>query len=111
MAELEQSSLLFHVADDLCEDGALECTPRLQGLLREFVRVLIGVPSYEDVPASSNPEVENLETALLGVRAALESHGPVAPDCFEGVAIYANWVTDEQEWTDFERVWRGRVEP
>ena len=74
-------------------------------------RVLIGVPSYDDVPASSNPEVENLRTALLGVRAGLESQGQLTPDCFEGVAIYANWVTDPEEWGDYERIWRGNERP
>ena len=67
-------------------------------------RLLIGVPSYEDVPTYSDPQVENLRTASLGVRAALEAGGPYA-ECLEGVAVYAHWVTDESEWRDFERHW------
>ena len=66
--------------------------------------VLIGVPSYEDVPIYSDPQVENLRTASLGVRSALEERG-AAPACFAGVAVYANWVTDPAEWAQFERFW------
>jgi hypothetical protein len=70
--------------------------------------VLIGVPAYHDVPEYSNPSVENIGNAALGVRSALESF-PGAPECFRGVSIYANWVTDEDEWLQFERFWRNPV--
>jgi hypothetical protein len=66
--------------------------------------LLIGVPSYEDVPTYSDPQVENLRTAALGVRAALEGQ-PALPSCFAGVAIYSYWVTDADEWRDFRRYW------
>ena len=67
-------------------------------------QVLIGIPSYEDVPRYSNPEVENIRNAVEGVRAALEEAGSGA-ECFEGVAVYADWVTDEGEWQDYRRLW------
>jgi hypothetical protein len=70
--------------------------------------VLIGLPAYHDVPEYSNPSVENIGNAALGVRSALESF-PEAPECFRGVSIYANWVTDEDEWLQFERFWRNPV--
>lgn len=76
------------------------------GCVREGHRVLIGIPTYEDVPETSNPRVENVRFAALGVRAALENHPN--SDCFEGVAIYADWVTDADEWTLYQRVWRDR---
>lgn len=65
--------------------------------------LLIGLPSYEDVPTYSNPDVENLRTASKGVRAALEVDA--FEDCLSGVAVYAYWVTDDDEWRDFERHW------
>ena len=68
--------------------------------------VLIGIPSYHDVPEYSDPSVENIENATLGVRSALESF-PNKPECFRGVSIYANWVTDAAEWRQFERTWRS----
>ena len=66
-------------------------------------QILIGLPSYEDVPIYSDPQVENLRTASLGVRAALEEE-PLK-ECFQGVAIYAYWVTDESEWQTFGESW------
>jgi len=66
--------------------------------------ILIGVPSHEDVPSYSNPQIENLRTAALGVRAALEAHS-APPACFSGVSIYSYWVTDEAEWRDYRRYW------
>ena len=66
--------------------------------------LLIGLPSYEDVPLYSDPEVENLQTASLGVRAALENRSP-SEHCVPGVAIYSNWVTDPEEWSEFRRYW------
>jgi hypothetical protein len=70
-------------------------------------RVLIGIPSYEDVPRLSNPKVENIADAALGVRAALEA-SPSRASCFDGVAVYAEWVTDADEWADYDRYW-GRA--
>ncbi|MGH0036942.1 MAG: hypothetical protein ACQGVK_18095 [Myxococcota bacterium] len=67
-------------------------------------RVLIGIPTYEDVPLYSNPEIENVPNAAQGVRAALEELG-TGTDCFDGVAVYANWVTDEKEWADYREHW------
>jgi hypothetical protein len=66
--------------------------------------VMIGLPAYEDVPLYSNPKVENLRTASLGVRAALEDR-TTALHCLSGVAIYSNWVTDQNEWSDFRSYW------
>jgi hypothetical protein len=70
--------------------------------------VLIGIPAYHDVPEYSNPSVENIGNAALGVRSALEPF-PEKPECFRGVSIYANWVTDPDEWLQFERFWRRPV--
>lgn len=68
--------------------------------------VLIGIPSYEDMPRLSNPKIENIANAVLGVRAALEDDDG-APACFEGVAVYAEWVTDAGEWREYEQAWLG----
>ncbi len=71
--------------------------------------VLVGLPAYEDVPLYSNPKVENLKTASLGVRSALEVSS-TASRCVVGVAIYSNWVTDDSEWRDFRRYWMHPVQ-
>jgi len=71
--------------------------------------ILIGIPAYHDVPEYADPSVESLGNAALGVRSALESFQRT-PACFRGVAIYANWVTDEDEWLEFERAWIDPLE-
>jgi len=72
-------------------------------------QVLIGIPSYEEGSPASDPRVENLANGALGVRRGLEQEG-TGDGAFTGVAIYANWVTDEGEWGDFRRHWMERDE-
>jgi len=69
-------------------------------------RVLVGVPTYEPTGLMHRGEVETPENALLGIVAGLRGLG--AGGTFEGVALYAEWTTDEQEWAVYERVWRGK---
>ncbi len=66
--------------------------------------LLIGIPAHEDVPTYSDPKIENLRTAAQGVRSALEAASEPAP-CFRGVAVYANWVTDPEEWEEYRSHW------
>jgi len=72
--------------------------------------ILIGIPTYQDVPEYADPSVESIDNAILGVRSALESL-PNQQECFRGVAIYANWVTDADEWSQFERDWQRPNSP
>jgi hypothetical protein len=69
-------------------------------------RVLIGVPTYEDAPKTSDPRVENISNSALGVRAGLEESTDRLSS-FEGVAIYSHWVTDREEWRTFRSIWLG----
>jgi Glycosyl hydrolases family 18 len=71
-------------------------------------RVLFGVPSYDESGLMHRARVETLENALLGVVSGLRGAGEGGT--FEGVAIYAEWTTDAQEWATYEQVWRGRSE-
>jgi hypothetical protein len=70
---------------------------------------LIGVPAHEDVPIYSNPEIENIHTAALGVRSALESR-QADSNCISGIAVYANWVTSDFEWQEYRRHWTNPEE-
>ena len=66
--------------------------------------VLIGIPGFEDAPRISNPSVENIGNGIRGVRAALETRQPCV-STFDGVAIYADWVTNRDEWSTYRRLW------
>ncbi|MFP8878547.1 MAG: hypothetical protein VCE43_03325 [Myxococcota bacterium] len=70
--------------------------------------LLIGIPAYQDAPNDPASRVENIRNASRGVRSALESL-PERPKCFGGVSVYANWVTDDAEWSDFEKHWANPI--
>ncbi len=69
--------------------------------------LLIGVPAYEDDEDYHRPDVENLEHGIRGVLAGLLRRDEV-PDHFRGIAIYASWTTDADEWALYDRLWRSR---
>ncbi len=69
-------------------------------------RVLMGVPTYDSYGLMHREGVETPENALLGVVAGLRGLG--ARGTFEGVALYADWTTDEGDWTVYERLWRNK---
>ena len=69
-------------------------------------RVLVGIPTYDESGFMHRAGVETPENALLGVVAGLRGVG--GGGTFEGVAIYAEWTTDESEWRTYDRRWRGR---
>ncbi len=67
-------------------------------------RVLIGVPTYQDGGPSHHLHSENILMALKGVREGLAS--PAArPNVFAGVAIFADYSTDEKERAIYHRWW------
>ncbi len=74
---------------------------------RSKARVLMGVPTYEPYGFMHRAGVETPENALLGVVAGLRGLG--AGGTFEGVAIYAEWTTDEYDWAVYERYWRNHA--
>ena len=71
-------------------------------------RVLMGIPTYETFGFMHRRDVETPENALAGVVAGLRGLG--AGGTFEGVALYADWTTDERDWAVYERCWRNRPE-
>ncbi len=110
MARTDQTVLMAYDTSINVKKSYIAFVSLETGLLLDWAcamprhRVLIGIPSYEDVPRLSNPKVENIEDAALGVRAALEQNA-ARMKCFDGVAVYADWVTDEDEWAAYERTW------
>lgn len=70
-------------------------------------RVLIGVPTYAKGGPSHDPHTENMATALLGVRAGVAD--PQAElSVFAGVAPFADYTTQPEEWRTYETMWLGR---
>lgn len=73
--------------------------------------VLVGVATYplepnfrEDLPPAHDPDVENIATAIDGVRSGLVQAGEAA-EVIRGLTIYAEWTTDESEWAMFYNGW------
>ncbi len=64
----------------------------------------MGIPSYEEEKPWHHPWAENLERALYGVLRA-----GALPSSFQGVTIYADWTTDDEEWGLYDRIWRGQT--
>ena len=72
--------------------------------------VLLGVPTYVDPGVEyHHPEVENLANALLGVHRGLSRQS--LPANYQGVAIYCDWETSDQEWAYFAGHFLNKQEP
>jgi hypothetical protein len=68
-------------------------------------RVLFGIPTYDGTGLMHRADIENPENAIAGLVAGLRGVG--GGGTFEGVALYAEWTTDEEEWRTYERLWRN----
>ncbi|MBI5671308.1 MAG: hypothetical protein HZC41_25210 [Chloroflexi bacterium] len=69
--------------------------------------VLIGIPSYDTESPEHRLDVENIAAAASGVRDGLQQAGDSAA-VVTGVALYAEWDTDESDWQQFRREWLRR---
>ena len=59
--------------------------------------MLLGIPTYSDEGVEYHfPEVENITNSLMGNHSGL--HRSKKPANYQGIAIYANWVTEAGEW-------------
>ncbi len=112
------------VADELAVmayDTALDDPGAYEGLVAQWTRELraalptradggcdlvMGVPAYEDDEPWHRPDAETIERGLRGVIAGARAGEGRAVD---GVAIYASWTTDAEEWATYERLWLERA--
>ncbi|HLV33694.1 MAG TPA: glycoside hydrolase family 18 protein [Spirillospora sp.] len=78
----------------------VETYAKAVGELGQGTEVLIGIPTYPEALPGHDPLVENVETALQGFAAGLEQAGDAA-SFVRGLAIYAEWTTDDLEWAQF----------
>jgi hypothetical protein len=65
-----------------------------------------GLPTYDASPPLHDPAAENVESAAAGIRRGLNALEENA-DFVGGVAVYAEWTTDDDEWEAFRRAWLG----
>lgn len=75
--------------------------------LNTDIDVIIGIPTFSDEPPGHLAAVENVTSAVEGVRLGLEQAGDAA-NYVRGLAIYVEWETDATEWAAFMAQW---VEP
>lgn len=72
--------------------------------LQTNTQLMIGIPTFDAEPPGHDPLVENMVSAVEGVRAGLEQAGDAA-QYVSGVAIYAEWETDPEEWDAYGQMW------
>lgn len=63
-------------------------------------RVLIGLPTYTEGGGGHWPYAENLRLGLKGLRESTPD-----PATFAGVALFADYTTNDAEWRDYQRWW------
>lgn len=71
-------------------------TIAISQFLPNDTELFIGIPSYDE-GESIDPEAENLQTGLTGFNRAVQNLRSNS-DQITGVAIYAYWEMDEDEW-------------
>ncbi|MCB9452919.1 MAG: hypothetical protein H6672_15875 [Anaerolineaceae bacterium] len=73
-------------------------------LLDTGTTIFIGIPTYPAELPGHDPVVENIGSAIRGIRTGLQEAGDAAA-AVRGVAIYADWTTDDTEWAQFKTLW------
>ncbi|MCC6805086.1 MAG: hypothetical protein IT319_19560 [Anaerolineae bacterium] len=66
--------------------------------------LFIGIPTFDAEPPGHDPLVENIDSAVQGIELGLQQAGDAAR-YVKGLAIYADWTTDDAEWADFQSAW------
>jgi hypothetical protein len=72
--------------------------------LESQTEIYMGVPTYEGQPPMHDPAVENVASAVAGVRAGLQLAG-AASSLVKGIAIYGEWDTTPQDWEQILSLW------
>lgn len=67
--------------------------------------VVLGLPTYEDVTAAHHKHAENLSNALRGVALGL-SNLKSRSEVLDGIALFADYTTDNSEWKTYSDYWR-----
>jgi hypothetical protein len=67
-------------------------------------RLVIVIPTTDAQLPAHDPNVENIGSALSGIRLGLQQAGTKA-QFVKGLALYAEWSTDDTEWQQFQTGW------
>lgn len=67
-------------------------------------QIFIGVPTYDAQPPLHDPAVENVTSAIAGIRQGMAQVGE-ASRFIEGIAIYAEWQTTDDDWVKISTLW------
>ncbi len=81
-------------------------TARILGAVGSTATVFFGIPTYDEASLTHHPRAENVESGIRGVQKGLGPF-PAGEVRRVGVAIYAEWTTDEHEWAIYRRGWLG----
>jgi len=74
------------------------------GSLETETDLLIGIPTYADEQPAHDTQVENVRTAIDGVQHGLAAV-PDFTDIVRGIAVFAEWDTDDSEWSQIHNLW------
>lgn len=72
-------------------------------------KVILGLPTYDNQTLAHHPFSESLKNALRGVQQGLADINANS-ESFEGIALFADYTTDKNEWTLFEEYWLGNMQ-
>ena len=94
----------FYFPRDYCwlVERQLRVIPQALAKENPKCELVLGLATYEEGPFSHNSRAENLTVGLYGVRKSLTAAGA---DSMVGVAIFADYTTDDDEWKDLRRLW------
>ena len=67
-------------------------------------RLVVGVPTYEEATVPHHPHAENLLMAVVGVKDGLADPA-CRRDVVAGIAPYAEYTTDANEWAIYRKYW------
>lgn len=70
-------------------------------------KVILGLPTYNNQTLAHHPHSESLKNAICGVVSGLGDKDAKV-STFEGIALFADYTTDESEWKQYEEYWSSR---
>ncbi len=73
--------------------------------LQTTTEILIGVPTYDAQLPTHDPAVENVTSAVDGIRQGLGQVSGDAAKLVKGIAIYAEWQTSDDDWSKIKSLW------